>query len=51
MNKEIDCQDTCNKRLNAEIMDLKDSKYLVHFTGFNNKYDEWIPIDSERILQ
>lgn len=30
-------------------MDEKDKKVLIHFEGWNHRYDEWIAFDSERL--
>ena len=30
-------------------MDDKEKKVLIHFEGWNHRYDEWISFDSERL--
>jgi len=47
INEHVDCRDSVNKWLNAEII----AEIRVHYTGWSNKYDEWIEKDSERILK
>ena len=38
-------------RYSAKIcrVDEKDKKVLIHFEGWNHRYDEWIAFDSERL--
>jgi len=33
----------------AEIIDLKDEEMKIHYMGYPSQYDEWIPMDSDRI--
>lgn len=30
-------------------VDVKERKVLIHFEGWNHRYDEWISFDSERL--
>jgi len=51
VGEHIDCLDTVNKWCNAEVTAIStDNESLhVHYTGFSNKYDEWIDLtDSEQ---
>ena len=45
----VDCQDEVKAWLNAEIIGLKEDKVYVHFSGWHQKYDEWIEWNSPRI--
>lgn len=38
-------------RYSAKIcrVDDKEKKVLIHFEGWNHRYDEWISFDSERL--
>ena len=38
-------------RYSAKIcrVDVKEKKVLIHFEGWNHRYDEWIAFDSERL--
>lgn len=49
IGEQVDCQDEVNAWLNAEIIATKDDKVKVHFTGWHQKYDEWIDQTSSRI--
>lgn len=53
IGENIDCQDTVKKWLNAEIVSVRHNPHeiRVHFSGWSQKYDEWISIDSNRILK
>ena len=57
IGEKIDCMDTCNKWLDARIIDLKDNdenevpKVKVTYTDFGDQYDEWIQADSDRIIK
>lgn len=37
--------------LNAEILGVENDKVYIHYTGWHPKYDEFIDIDSRRILK
>ena len=43
-NENVDCLDTVNKWLNAEVqkIDTLNRRVFVHYTGFSTKYDEWM---------
>ena len=30
-------------------VDHKKKKILIHFEGWNSRYDEWVPFDSKKI--
>ncbi|EAR85579.1 OTU-like cysteine protease (macronuclear) [Tetrahymena thermophila SB210] len=53
IGENIDCCDTVNKWLNAEIVSLRHNpnEIRVHYSGWSQKYDEWISVDSSRILK
>eukprot|EP00825_Cyclidium_porcatum_P015769 TRINITY_DN1903_c0_g1_i2.p1 TRINITY_DN1903_c0_g1~~TRINITY_DN1903_c0_g1_i2.p1 ORF type:complete len:668 (+),score=151.99 TRINITY_DN1903_c0_g1_i2:92-2095(+) len=44
-------KDTVNKWLNAEIISQISDMIKVHYTGWSNKYDEWIKLPSDRVLK
>ena len=35
----------------AKIMEVEESRVKVHFMGWNRKYDEWMPKDSEKMAK
>jgi hypothetical protein len=45
----IDCRDNKNKWYESTVKEVKTTEVLIHFNGWASKYDEWIPIESERI--
>eukprot|EP00475_Leptophrys_vorax_P013104 TRINITY_DN19486_c0_g2_i1.p1 TRINITY_DN19486_c0_g2~~TRINITY_DN19486_c0_g2_i1.p1 ORF type:complete len:866 (-),score=245.82 TRINITY_DN19486_c0_g2_i1:52-2502(-) len=47
----VDVQDSYGKWCVAEIMELKTFEFKVHFLGWNNNYDCWIPKGSIRVAQ
>lgn len=51
LNEHIDCRDSVNKWLDAEVIGLRNNEIRVHFTGWSNKYDEWIEKNSDRVLK
>ena len=55
----VDCRDQVGKWCNAEIVAVifpfsflqkRANLVKVHFTGWSAKYDEWIDINSDRIV-
>lgn len=63
LNEHIDCCDSVNKWLDAEIIavyylflrinhlfysKLRNNEIRVHFSGWSNKYDDWIDKSSGR---
>ena len=49
VGEHVDCLDTVNKWCNAEILQVDKSQrqVYVHYTGFAQKYDEWIGFESK----
>ena len=49
----IDVKDTINQWLEAQIINIrtinKNTQILVHYSGWGNRWDEWIDIKSQRI--
>ena len=50
IGEHVDCLDEVDKWRNAVIRAVENDKVLVHYTGWSDKYDAWIPFSSERIL-
>ena len=47
LNQRVDCKDTCDKWLDAKVVDLKHTpqgqlEVKVSYTGYSSKYDEWL---------
>ena len=57
LNEHVDCKDTCDKWLDAKVVDLKQTaqgelQVRISFTGFSSKYDEWVLAgDQAKILK
>ncbi|KRX01602.1 Chromo domain protein [Pseudocohnilembus persalinus] len=51
IGEQIDCKDTVDKWLNAEIISKRATECRVHYTQWSTKYDEWISIYSDRMLK
>jgi len=49
VNELVDCKDTVQKWCVGRIVDKKDNKYLLHYEGWSDKWNEWIPKSSDRI--
>ena len=49
IGENIDCLDEMNKWLNAEIISINGSLIKVHFSGYIQKFDDWISKSSDRI--
>jgi hypothetical protein len=49
--EHIDAVDLSGKLCNAEILRIDHQKKMVriHYSGFNSRFDEGLPFDSERI--
>jgi len=47
----VDAQDTVDKWYESEVVEVNEEKQqvLIHFIGWNAKWDIWFPFDSERI--
>mmetsp|Transcript_31275 Transcript_31275/g.27645 ORF Transcript_31275/g.27645 Transcript_31275/m.27645 type:complete len:257 (-) Transcript_31275:220-990(-) len=51
-NREhVDCKDTEDKWINGEIVGINNGKVHIHYSGFSDKWNEWIEWDSNRILK
>mmetsp|Transcript_40591 Transcript_40591/g.79053 ORF Transcript_40591/g.79053 Transcript_40591/m.79053 type:complete len:87 (+) Transcript_40591:1124-1384(+) len=47
----VDCEDTVGKWLPAVIKKVRTSDVYVHFVGYDVRWDEWIPVDSDRLAE
>lgn len=45
----VDCMDKFRNWAKAEILEVTDTKVLVHFDGCSNTCDEWVPLCGNRI--
>ncbi|GAB5365106.1 hypothetical protein AAMO2058_001028300 [Amorphochlora amoebiformis] len=45
----VDCLDTVQKWHVAKILKRDEGCLLVHYAGFDTKWDEWIPLNSDRL--
>ena len=46
----IDCQDTVRKWCIGMIVDIvENEKIRIHYEGWHSKWDEWLPLDSDRL--
>jgi hypothetical protein len=45
----IDARDKTNKWYFSTVLAVRENEILVHFEGWASKWDEWLPIGSERI--
>ena len=39
---ELDCLDERNHWMTVEVIAKKENTIKVHYTGYSDKYDEWI---------
>lgn len=46
----VDVKDTIDQWLEAQVIDLKDNKVYIHYNGWGTRWDEWIEMDSDRIM-
>eukprot|EP00455_Lapot_gusevi_P006773 TRINITY_DN128_c0_g1_i2.p1 TRINITY_DN128_c0_g1~~TRINITY_DN128_c0_g1_i2.p1 ORF type:complete len:941 (-),score=443.20 TRINITY_DN128_c0_g1_i2:252-3074(-) len=46
---DIDCKDSMGKWYESTIRDIKDGKVLVHFKGWQSKWDEWLEFNDDRM--
>ena len=46
----VDAMDEVNQWLNAKVIGLKPNEVYITYTGWVSKFDEWIPVDSPRIV-
>lgn len=47
----VNCKDTVGDWLNASIIKIENNTVLIHYTGWPNKWDEWVGINSPRLLK
>jgi len=45
----VDALDTVNQWLEAQVMDVRDSRALIHYIGWPSGWDEWIVSESPRL--
>jgi hypothetical protein len=46
----VDVKDTIDQWLEAQIIDVKDNKVYIHYNGWGTRWDEWIDMNSDRIM-
>ena len=46
----IDVKDTIDQWLEAQVIDVLDNKVYVHYNGWGTRWDEWIEMESNRIM-
>jgi RNA binding activity-knot of a chromodomain len=46
----VDVKDTIDQWLEAQVIDIKDNKVYIHYNGWGTRWDEWISMDSNRIM-
>ncbi|RLN57139.1 hypothetical protein BBJ28_00025520, partial [Nothophytophthora sp. Chile5] len=47
---EIDARDTSRKWYEARVLYVDDLQALIHYVGWNARFDEWIDITSQRLM-
>ncbi|RLN14667.1 hypothetical protein BBJ28_00000312 [Nothophytophthora sp. Chile5] len=47
---EIDARDTNRKWYAARVQYVDDLQVLIHYVGWNVRFDEWIDITSQRLM-
>lgn len=50
VGQNIDVLDSVNRWCNAEIIKIAGPEMYIYYTGWSSKYNEWLPIDSDRVL-
>lgn len=50
VGQSVDALDTVNRWLNGEVLRVTPQELFIHYTGWSIRFDEWFPIDSQRIL-
>jgi hypothetical protein len=45
----VDVKDTLNQWLEAQIINIRGNECQVHYNGWGNTWNEWVPMDSDRI--
>ena len=46
----VDVKDTIDQWLEAQVIDVKENKVYIHYNGWGTRWDEWIDMDSDRIM-
>jgi len=46
----VDVKDTIDQWLEAQVIDIKDNRVYIHYNGWGTRWDEWIEMDSIRIM-
>ena len=46
----VDVKDTIEQWLEAQVIDLKDNRAYIHYNGWGTRWDEWIDMESDRIM-
>jgi hypothetical protein len=46
----VDVKDTIDQWLEAQVIDIKENKVYIHYNGWGTRWDEWIEMDSDRIM-
>jgi hypothetical protein len=50
IGQNIDVLDSVKRWLNAEVLKVTPNELYVHYTGWSAKFDEWLPLESDRVL-
>jgi len=50
IGQNVDVMDTVKRWLNGEVLKVTPHEIYIHYTGWSTKFDEWLPLDSERVL-
>ena len=45
----VDVKDTIDQWLEAEVINVREGKVLIHYNGWGSRWDEWIDVNSQRI--
>jgi len=51
VDDNVDCKDTQFKWLPAVIKKVRTGDVYVHYVGYKERWDEWIPINSDRLAE
>ena len=47
----VDISDGKHRKCRIMQIDLQDQEIMIHYNGWNERYDEWLSIDSDRIVK
>eukprot|EP00475_Leptophrys_vorax_P028481 TRINITY_DN4121_c0_g1_i1.p1 TRINITY_DN4121_c0_g1~~TRINITY_DN4121_c0_g1_i1.p1 ORF type:complete len:912 (-),score=279.12 TRINITY_DN4121_c0_g1_i1:98-2833(-) len=47
----VDALDKTNKWYESKVLDVKENEVFIHYNGWADRWDEWIPKDSDRLAQ